>query len=246
MTEKRTTLLVLLLSGIAFVSVLILFCPVSHADDNIYTWVDDRGTRHFSNSPDHKDARIYIKAKRTGVARRGSGSKSRSYARRSTRFTDRDTYDNIIKEAAEVYGLEFALVKAVIKVESNFNPRARSPKGARGLMQVMPFNFNRLGIYDPYDPRDSIMGGSKYLSEMLSIYDGDLDLALAAYNAGPGTVDSCGRRVPSIPETRSYVSRVKDAYNYYVARQTDSDAAVFRADGSPVAGSTMADVRAYR
>lgn len=247
MTGKRNTCLPLLLLGTLFLSSLFFLFSGSNAAADVFRWVDEDGVTHFTDTPKHKGYRVFIKEKRSY---RSSSKKSsgRAYAGRETRFTDRDTYDNIIREAAETYGLEFALVKAVIKVESNFNPRARSPKGARGLMQVMPFNYSNLGIDDPYNPRDSIMGGSRYLSQMMNNYGGDVDLALAAYNAGPGAVDSCGRRIPSIPETRSYVSRVKEIYNIYAARQANSDAAVFRADGSAVktGETTLADTRTYQ
>ncbi len=203
---------------------------------DVYRWVDGDGVMHFTDTPKHKGYKVFIRDRSS--RRRGRAQASA----RSSRFTDRDTYDNIIRDAAEAYNLDFSLIKAVISVESGFNPRAVSPKGARGLMQVMPSNFASLGIDDPYDPRENIMGGSKYLARMLATFNNDLDLALAAYNAGPGAVSSAGWRIPDIPETQSYVRRVRSVYVAYQDRQ-GGQTATFRADGSPVAApeTTLAD-----
>ena len=112
--------------------------------------------------------------------------------------------------AAATTGLEPALVLAVMVRESGGDPRAESPRGARGLMQLMPGTARELGVEDPADPLQNLLGGARYLAAMLRRYGGDLDLALAAYNAGPGTVDRLGGRVPNYPETRQYVAAVKD------------------------------------
>jgi soluble lytic murein transglycosylase-like protein len=118
------------------------------------------------------------------------------------------SYDPLIREISGRHRVEYALVKAVIKAESNFNPRAVSPKGARGLMQLMPATARLHNVRNTFSPRDNIEGGVKHLRMLLDYYGGNIALALAAYNAGIAAVDRYGRRVPPYPETREYVPRV--------------------------------------
>lgn len=116
-------------------------------------------------------------------------------------------FDSMISEAAQRYNLNPDLLRAVIKVESNFNPSAESSAGAQGLMQLMPATAKSLGIDNPLDPSQNINGGAKYLRNMIDRFDGDVELALAAYNAGPGNVRKYGG-IPPFRETQNYVKKV--------------------------------------
>ncbi|MDR2338090.1 MAG: lytic transglycosylase domain-containing protein [Deltaproteobacteria bacterium] len=128
--------------------------------------------------------------------------------------TVQTNFDNFIISVSRRYEIDPALVKAVIHIESAFNPRAKSPVGAMGLMQLMPFTAKRYGVEDPYDPEDNIRGGVKYLKMLLNRYDGQQRLALAAYNAGEDIVDR-HRVIPSYAETTAYVDKVEQAYKVY-------------------------------
>jgi soluble lytic murein transglycosylase-like protein len=114
-------------------------------------------------------------------------------------------------DVARRHGLDPALVLAVASVESGFRPKAVSPKGAQGLMQLMPATATSLGVADAFDPETNLEGGSRYLAELIALYDGDLTKALAAYNAGPGAVKRHGG-VPPYQETRAYVKKVLERY----------------------------------
>jgi soluble lytic murein transglycosylase-like protein len=120
----------------------------------------------------------------------------------------RDTFDALIEEAAAAHGLSAHLVRAVIEAESAFDPRAESPAGALGLMQLMPATAACLGVKDPLDPRQNVFGGVKYLSQLLGRYDGNVALTLAGYNAGPRRVARY-RGIPPYGETRAYVTRIR-------------------------------------
>ncbi|MBT2639233.1 MULTISPECIES: lytic transglycosylase domain-containing protein [unclassified Bacillus (in: firmicutes)] len=120
-------------------------------------------------------------------------------------------FDGIIDKAASMFNIPAKLIKSVIQKESNFNPNAVSHAGASGLMQLMPATASGLGVKNVFDPAENIIAGSKYLRQMLDRYDNNLELALAAYNAGPGNVDKYGG-IPPFKETQNYVRKVTDVF----------------------------------
>jgi len=165
---------------------------------DIYIYIDSQGVMHFTNAPTSSDYQLYIKErpKRQGV------------------LVDSTRFDRYIDEAATLHGVAFQLVKAVIRAESAFDPKAVSKKGAMGLMQIMPENLEAFSVKDPFDPWQNIMGGTRYLKALLQRFGGRVPLALAAYNAGPRAVDA-HRGIPPIPETEEYVKRVMKFFYLY-------------------------------
>ena len=169
------------------------------ATAQIYVSRDANGTIVLSDKPLGADAVTYAVPKAAGVR-----------TTRSVATFAGGRYDDIIAAHAATHSVRPELVRAVIAVESAFNPRARSPKGAMGLMQLMPATARDLGVERPYDPDENIRGGVAYLRSLLDRYRDNEELALAAYNAGPGAVDKYGQAIPPYRETRDYVRRIKD------------------------------------
>jgi len=130
----------------------------------------------------------------------------------SVRHVGADQYDEIIKTASERFGIPGSLIQAIIKQESGFDNSAVSSKGAMGLMQLMPETANSLGVGNPFDPEENILGGTRYLVDLLNQYEGNLNLALAAYNAGPNRVED---KVPGISETKGFIDSVLRYYQRY-------------------------------
>jgi soluble lytic murein transglycosylase-like protein len=140
-----------------------------------------------------------------------SGESSFTGRNRPAMSIDRDGTEKLVREAAERHHVDPALVRAVIETESNWNPRAYSRKGAGGLMQLIPTTAQRYGAYDLFNPQQNIDAGVRHLKMLLQRYNGNLDLALAAYNAGEGAVDKA-QGIPPFRETRDYVQKVQNAY----------------------------------
>jgi soluble lytic murein transglycosylase len=175
----------------------LLLINAAAATAEIYKYTDARGVMHFTNMPTSPKYRPVFPGKKSSVSFGGS-------------FNDRQ-YDHIIRMLCREHQMDFALIKAVIKAESAFNPRAVSRKGAQGLMQLMPATAGALGVADAFDPAQNLDGGSRHLGQLLTVYDGDLTRALAAYNAGEGAVQRHGG-VPPYRETRAYVKKVLQRY----------------------------------
>ena len=167
------------------------------AEAQIYAWKDTDGNQVFSDRVPTGDYRTFAVA----------GSALRATRQATGKNVGR--YDSIIDDAAARHSVRPDLVRAVIQVESGFDPRARSSKGAMGLMQLMPATAAEFGVRNPYDPAENVRGGVAYLRSLLNRY-GNETLALAAYNAGPGAVDRHGNAVPPYRETREYVNRIKN------------------------------------
>jgi soluble lytic murein transglycosylase-like protein len=166
------------------------------AEAQIYAWRDANGTLVLSDRKLDAPTAVYDVEK--------------APAFRATRpvSTRAGEFDDLVQHYAARESLQPELVRAVIQVESGYNPRATSPVGAMGLMQLMPATARDLGVRNPYDPADNIRGGTKYLRQLLDKYAGQVELALAAYNAGPGAVDKYGRQIPPYRETQAYVRKV--------------------------------------
>jgi soluble lytic murein transglycosylase-like protein len=186
-----------LVRAAAVATVAVLFTPVSsHAQ--IYAWRDASGTLVLSDRELNTPTKIY----------EVHGAPSYRTTTADGRQAATPRWDDIVVAHAQRHSLRPELVRAVIQVESGYNPSATSPKGAMGLMQLMPATARELGVRNAYDPEENIRGGTAYLRQLLDRYDGNEELALAAYNAGSGAVDKYGQRVPPYRETRDYVRKV--------------------------------------
>ena len=183
------------------------FFLASAAEAGVYQFRDENGTVHYTNVPTHP--RYHLLQRWQPSPDPPAGSPSRAAASRTpwpARFAE------VIQAAVERHRVDRRLVEAVIAVESAGNPQALSPKGAQGLMQLMPQRSAALGVQNPFDPRQNVDGGVRHLRELLDRFAGDVTLALAAYNAGEGAV-ATHRGVPPYPETQDYVRKVRALYD---------------------------------
>jgi soluble lytic murein transglycosylase-like protein len=191
-------------------SLIVLICLTGSgaARADIYAYTDAAGVTHYSNVPvDPRYVRVIAEPSIPAAA-------APSNAQWQTRAA---AYSDLIDEAAHRAQVSPALLRAVIAVESAFDPLALSPKGAQGLMQLRPTTAKRYGVHRPFDPRENLRGGANYLRDLLKRYGNDLELALAAYNAGEDAVDRHGRTIPPFPETRAYVPAVLRFYRRFLA-----------------------------
>lgn len=183
----------------------------------LYSWVDEEGIIHLTN----------IRPKGPGPYRPYEGDDAEGFGgqvplvqtvpsgeERVLYPVDVNRFDDLIRDAAEHYRLPFAFIKAVAKVESNFNPRAVSQKDAKGLMQLIDATADRMNVTNVFDPRQNIFGGARYLRVLANMFDGNMALTAAAYNAGPERVLRM-RAIPNIRETQQYVRRVLTMYRHY-------------------------------
>jgi soluble lytic murein transglycosylase-like protein len=180
-----------------------LTAPVLACAD-IFTFTDAAGVAHYSNVPNDSRYERVISDPLPPAA----GGKSQWRVRAAT-------YSDLIEEAAHHAGVDAALLRAMIAVESAFDPSAVSSKGAQGLMQLRPTTARRYGVSKPLDPRENLRGGASYIRDLLKRYGNDMELALAAYNAGEDAVDRHGRAIPPFPETRAYVPAVLRFYRRF-------------------------------
>ena len=197
------------------------------AQAQIYAWRDANGTLVLSDRKLDAAARTYAVTDAVTTTVRST--------RPTVSRTVRERFEPLIQEHASRHSVRPELVRAVIQVESGFNPRARSNKGAMGLMQLMPATARDFGVTDAYDPAQNIRAGTRYLRQLIDRYDGNEELALAAYNAGSGAVDRYGRVVPPYRETRDYVKKVGSASS---VRRVTKKGAIYKwieiVDGRPV------------
>ena len=188
------------------------------AGADIYRCKRADGAQHYTNVREKGGrCQVVVRASRKSRAK-GSSKKSPSATRKPTKRgkdPERHTrYNNLITEAAQVYQLPYSFIRAVMRVESNFNPTVVSRAGAMGLMQLMPKTARSMGVSDPFDVRQNILGGARYLRILANRFKGDLILTVAAYNAGEAAVDKHGG-IPPYQETQRYVRRVLKHYYTY-------------------------------
>lgn len=194
--SRKTSLL-----AIAAVSIISTFMAAGTARADIYKHIDKDGVLHLTNVPSDPNVKYVMIMREKRILFQPN--------------LDVNKYDDIINKTANKFGLDSALIKAIIKAESNFNHNAVSPVGAQGLMQLMPKTAYALSVDDSFHPEKNIEGGARYLRYLLKTYRGDLSLALAAYNAGEKAVAKYHYNIPPYRETQNYVRRVLSLYKSY-------------------------------
>jgi len=173
----------------------------------IYRYIDEKGVIHFTNCPRDPKFILYLRESKDDVGEE-AGTASFPYTK------DSNHYDLLISEFSQKYDVDSALIKAMIRAESGFNPLAVSRKGAKGLMQLMPETASRMKVSNIFNPKENIEGGVRYFKYLLSLFNNDLRLSLAAYNAGENLVAEL-RTIPPYRETVDYVRKVLNFYQSY-------------------------------
>ena len=194
----------------SIVTLVIFFCLfflTTLSSAGIYRYEDEKGVIHFTNCPRDPKFKLYIRESKEDVGDENHSSSVSS-------IKDPSQYDSLISELSKKYQVDFALIKAMIRAESGFNPLAVSRKGARGLMQLMPETALRMNVSNIFNPRENVEGGVRYFKYLLSLFNNDLRLSLAAYNAGENVVAEL-RSIPPYRETVDYVKKVLSYYQSY-------------------------------
>ena len=201
------------------IALLALLAGARPALADIYTFKDERGVVHFTNMP-NGDKRFKLLRREEGTPNPGTPVVGTPGAASSwmPSINDMKRYAAIVDSAARTHGVDAALVHAVITAESVYNPRAYSKAGATGLMQLMPATAARYGVRNIWDPVENIQGGVRYLKDLISMFNGNLELAVAAYNAGENAVIRHGHRIPPYAETVHYVPKVLGFYKRFQSR----------------------------
>lgn len=182
---------------------------------DIFKFVDENNVVHFTNMPNDSRYRLYKRTtpQQVAVPYGGNRAAAASSDRMAAFRANRQRFTPMINTTAAQYQVDPALVHAVIMAESGYDPNAVSPKGATGLMQLMPGTAQRYGVHDSYDAAANIQGGTRYLRDLLEMFNQNIQLAVAAYNAGENAVINHGNQIPPYRETRNYVSRVLAFYS---------------------------------
>lgn len=188
---------VLKATSIGTVGLTLLLFVCSPASSEIYRYKDENGVWHFSNIRSNRHYKFYMSEGSKHISKKDVGK-----------------YDEFILLASKRFQVDKSFIKAIIKAESNFDCRAVSSKGAQGLMQLMPDTADLMEVTNPFDPKENILGGTRYVSLLLKQFKNNKTLALAAYNAGPEVVE-LRKGIPPFPETRTFVKRVMDYYRAY-------------------------------
>lgn len=189
---------------ILFLAIAAAFASTAWAD--FFQYTDEAGVVHITNVPTSNKYKWMMEERKTAIF---------SPSNPAYRKISKQKFDEMISSTASKYGIDPHLVRAIVKAESDYDEKAVSKKGATGLMQLMPATATRMGVKNIHDPEDNVDGGIRYLSKLLKMFDWQVPLAVAAYNAGENAVVKYGNKVPPYNETQTYVKRVLHYYSVY-------------------------------
>lgn len=215
------------------INILFFLLISAHSHAQIYQYQDKEGTVHFTNVPTDKRFKLLDKSK-NGLNKPRHKDKIQPHI-----------LHRAINRVSKKHRIDPNLVKAVIKAESDFDPTAISPAGAAGLMQLMPKTAEQLNVFDPFDPEENIEGGVRYLSYLLSSFNGDLNMSLAAYNAGEDLVRK-HKSIPPIEETRHYVKKVLRYYKDFGSTRGNGVSRIASKDGNIIYTNKPEDYLGYK